>query len=53
MSAQISAMDSLSQTSKQIAALAERLRGSIARFSVLPPEQTTSEHQALTLRSEE
>ena len=43
--AQITSMGELTATSQQLAQLAERLRGGIARFSVLRPEQTTREHQ--------
>lgn len=42
--AQITAMGDLTATSQQLAQLAERLRGSIARFSVLRPDQATAEH---------
>ena len=45
---QIGSMSDLSATSQQLAQLAERLRGSIARFSVLRPEQATAEHRAVT-----
>lgn len=48
MRSQRAAMESLHQTGRQLAALAERLRGSIAQFSVLRPEQVTSEHRALS-----
>jgi methyl-accepting chemotaxis protein len=41
--AQISAMSDLTVTSQQLAELAERLRASIARFSVLSREQRTKE----------
>jgi len=43
--AQITAMGELTATSQQLAQLAERLRGGIARFSVLRREQATSEQQ--------
>jgi methyl-accepting chemotaxis protein len=44
--AQITSMGDLTATSQQLAQLAERLRGSIARFSVLRRDQTTAEHRA-------
>ena len=40
---QITSMGDLTATSQQLAQLAERLRGSIARFSVLKREETTRE----------
>src|SRR5437899_2614175 len=46
---QISSMSDLNATSQQLAQLAERLRGSIARFSVLHRDQETAEHRALRL----
>jgi methyl-accepting chemotaxis protein len=45
---QITSMSDLSATSQQLAQLAERLRASIARFSVLRREQATAEHRVLT-----
>ncbi len=45
---QISSMSDLTATSQQLAQLAERLRASIARFSVLRREQATAEHCAVT-----
>jgi len=42
---QITSMGELTATSQQIAQLAERLRNSIARFSVLRRDQATTEHQ--------
>lgn len=45
---QITSMSDLSATSQQLAQLAERLRASIARFSVLRREQETAEHRLLT-----
>jgi len=45
---QISSMGDLTATSQQLAQLAERLRASIARFSVLRREQATAEHRAAT-----
>jgi methyl-accepting chemotaxis protein len=42
--AQITSMSDLTATSQQLAQLAERLRNSIARFSVLRRDQTTAEH---------
>lgn len=42
---QIGSMSDLSATSQQLAQLAERLRASIARFSVLRPEAVTAEHR--------
>lgn len=45
---QISSMSDLTATSQQLAQLAERLRASIARFSVLRREQATAEHRAVT-----
>ncbi|OLC08637.1 MAG: hypothetical protein AUH42_00945 [Gemmatimonadetes bacterium 13_1_40CM_70_11] len=44
--AQITSMGDLTATSQQLAQLAERLRGSIARFSVLRRDQDTAEHRA-------
>ena len=44
---QITSMGDLTATSQQLAQLAERLRGSIARFSVLRREQETREHPAV------
>jgi len=41
------AMTDLSTTSQQLAQLAERLRSSIARFSVLRRDQATAEHRAV------
>jgi methyl-accepting chemotaxis protein len=46
--AQISSMSDLNATSQQLAQLAERLRGSIARFNVLRREQSTAEHRVIT-----
>ena len=43
--AQITSMGDLTATSQQLAQLAERLRSSIARFSVLRRDQTTAEHR--------
>jgi methyl-accepting chemotaxis protein len=43
--AQITSMGELTATSQQLAQLAERLRGGIARFSVLRRDQATTEHQ--------
>lgn len=45
-SSQVGSMTDLTATSQQLAQLAERLRGSIARFSVLRREQVTAEHRA-------
>ena len=45
-SSQVGSMTDLTATSQQLAQLAERLRGSIARFSVLRREQITAEHRA-------
>jgi methyl-accepting chemotaxis protein len=42
--AQINSMSDLTATSQQLALLAERLRGSIARFSVLRRDQITADH---------
>jgi len=42
----ITSMGDLTATSQQLAQLAERLRASIARFSVLRREQDTREHPA-------
>ena len=42
---QITSMSELTATSQQLAQLAERLRGGIARFSVLRREQQTAEHR--------
>ena len=44
--AQITSMGELTATSQQLAQLAERLRGGMARFSVLRRDQTTTEHQS-------
>lgn len=38
------ALESLHHTGRQLAALAERLRAGVARFTVLRPEHATSEH---------
>ena len=46
MAEQISAMDALNDASKQLAQLAERLRTSIGRFSVLDPQHVTATHRA-------
>ncbi|MGH7522386.1 MAG: methyl-accepting chemotaxis protein [Gemmatimonadales bacterium] len=43
--AQITSMGELTATSQQLAQLAERLRGGIARFSVLRRDQSTIDHQ--------
>jgi methyl-accepting chemotaxis protein len=43
--AQITSMGDLTATSQQLAELAERLRGSIARFRVLRRDQTPAEHK--------
>jgi len=45
MAEQISAMGALNDASKQLAQLAERLRTSMARFSVLDPQHVTSSHR--------
>lgn len=45
---QITSMSDLTATSQQLAQLAERLRASIARFSVMRREQITAEHRAIT-----
>jgi methyl-accepting chemotaxis protein len=45
---QISSMSDLTATSQQLAQLAERLRASIARFSVMRPEHVTAEHRSVT-----
>jgi methyl-accepting chemotaxis protein len=45
---QITSMSDLTATSQQLAQLAERLRASIARFSVMRREQTTAEHRVIT-----
>src|SRR5213596_325030 len=42
---QITSMVELTATSQQLAQLAERLRGGMARFSVLRRDQTTTDHQ--------
>src|SRR5260370_326494 len=47
--AQITSMGDLTATSQQLAQLAEMLRGSIARFSVLRRDQETADHRALRL----
>ena len=46
MQAQITSMSDLTITSQQLAELAERLRASIARFSVLSRDQRTKEQAA-------
>jgi methyl-accepting chemotaxis protein len=46
MQAQIASMSDLTITSQQLAELAERLRASIARFSVLSREQRTKQQSA-------
>ena len=43
--AQITSMGELTATSQQLAQLAERLRGGMARFSVLQRDQRTKDHQ--------
>src|SRR5207245_4948058 len=43
--AQITSMGELTATSQQLAQLAERLRGGMARFSMLRRDQTAQEHQ--------
>jgi methyl-accepting chemotaxis protein len=45
MRSQMEAMQSLHRTGRQLAELADRLRAGIARFSVLHPDHTTSEHR--------
>ena len=45
--AQITSMGDLTATSQQLAQLAERLRASIARFSVLRREHATADHQVI------
>ena len=45
---QISSMSDLTATSQQLAQLAERLRASIARFSVMRREHVTAEHRSVT-----
>jgi methyl-accepting chemotaxis protein len=45
--AQITSMGELTATSQQLAQLAERLRGSMARFSMLRREQETAEHRVV------
>lgn len=45
---QIGAMSDLNITSQRLAQLAERLRASIARFSMLRRDQTTAEHGTVT-----
>jgi methyl-accepting chemotaxis protein len=45
---QVGSMSDLTATSQQLAQLAERLRASIARFSVLRREQVTAEHRVNT-----
>lgn len=47
-SSQVGSMGDLTATSQQLAQLAERLRASIARFSVLRREQVTAEHRVST-----
>ena len=42
--AQIASMGELTATSQQLAQLAERLRGGMARFSMLRREHETAEH---------
>jgi methyl-accepting chemotaxis protein len=42
---QITSMGELTATSQQLAQLAERLRGGIARFSMLRRDQGTIDHQ--------
>jgi methyl-accepting chemotaxis protein len=50
--AQLAAMGDLTATSQQLAELAERLRGSIARFSVLRRDQVTAEHRAARIAAD-
>lgn len=47
MAEQISAMGTLNEASQQLAQLAERLRTSITRFSVLDPPRVTGSHRAM------
>jgi methyl-accepting chemotaxis protein len=47
MAEQISAMGTLNEASKQLAQLAERLRASITRFSVLDPRHITAGHRTV------
>jgi len=47
MTAQLAAMESLTQTGRQLADLAERLQAHIAHFQVMQPELTTQEHHAV------
>jgi methyl-accepting chemotaxis protein len=51
MAEQISAMGTLNDASKQLAQLAERLRTSIGRFSVLDPQHVTASHRTLSQRN--
>jgi methyl-accepting chemotaxis protein len=50
--AQIASMGDLTATSQQLAQLAERLRASIARFSVLRRDQATAEHRAVRVAAD-
>jgi len=45
VTAQLGATESVTQTSQQLAEVAERLQESIARFRVMAEEQTTREHK--------
>jgi len=47
MAEQISTMGTLNEASKQLAQLAERLRASITRFSVLDPQRLTGSHRTV------
>lgn len=47
MAEQISAMGTLNDASKQLAQLAERLRASITRFSLLDPHHVTPSHRTV------
>lgn len=47
MHVQIDSMRVLSETGHQLAALADRLRAGVARFSVMHPDEATAEHRAV------
>lgn len=53
MAGQISAMGDLNDASRQLAQLAERLRASIGRFSLLSHERVTASHPAVSIPNDQ
>jgi methyl-accepting chemotaxis protein len=47
MASQITAMKALDETGRELAKLSERLRASVSAFSVMRPDQVTTDHQAI------